>query len=105
MGREWLHKSSRGGDIGGGKSPSTVSITTAKGVNGKTRKEKEKNNSSSGCMSAIFNLFDIQHHHQFRFNHPSFTSESTIINHQQSNFVLQGKHFISCLFQIIYFKK
>nr|XP_043618103.1 uncharacterized protein LOC122589847 [Erigeron canadensis] len=49
------------------------------------------NSWSSGCMSAIFRVFDIQHHQSFRFHHPSFISESTInINSPQSTFSLQG---------------
>ncbi|KAJ0694243.1 hypothetical protein HanPI659440_Chr15g0606601 [Helianthus annuus] len=79
MGREWLFKVTGAGD--GGKSPSVVT----------GKKEKYKNTWSSGCMSAIYNLFDV-HHHQFRFHHPSFmSSESGFTDYQHSSsFSLQG---------------
>ncbi|KAL7585895.1 uncharacterized protein LOC111901685 [Lactuca sativa] len=88
MGREWLYKAAGGGDAssgrrGKGKPPST----TSKPVNIKTK--KERNSSSSGCMSAIFNFFDVQHH-QFGLRYPSFISESAINNPQQFNIGLQG---------------
>ncbi|XP_076952783.1 uncharacterized protein LOC143626662 [Bidens hawaiensis] len=68
MGRgEWLYKASGGVD-GGRRSPAD-----SKPMNRK--KIKDKN--TSGCMSVIFNMFDVQHH-QFRFHHPSFMPESTV---------------------------
>ncbi|GJS02286.1 probable serine/threonine-protein kinase dyrk2 isoform X1 [Tanacetum coccineum] len=89
MGREWLRKAGGGG--GGDrstceKSPSPTTATT-KHVKQKAR--KEKNNTFSGCMSAFFSLFDIQHH-QFRLHHPAFLSESTINNSSRMNIDLRG---------------
>lgn len=75
MGIEWMYKTK-----GDEKTKSSMN----------KRKPKDKNTSSSGCMSVIFNLFDLQHHHHFRFHHPSFMSQSTstITHHQLS--CLQG---------------
>ncbi|PWA64034.1 hypothetical protein CTI12_AA347740 [Artemisia annua] len=87
MGREWLYKASGGGDRSTGeKSPSAKTVTT-KHVKQKAR--KEKNNSFSGCMSAIFSVFDIQNH-QFRLHYPAFISESTINNSSRTNIDLRG---------------
>ena len=87
MGREWLYKASGGGDRNtGDKSPSAKTATT-KHVKQKAR--REKNNSFSGCMSAIFSVFDIQNH-QFRLHYPAFISESTINNSSRTNIDLRG---------------
>ncbi|KAI7735913.1 hypothetical protein M8C21_021502 [Ambrosia artemisiifolia] len=65
MGKEWLYKATG-------------------------KKEKHKNSLSSGCMSAIYGLFDVQHH-QYRFHHMSLMSSESVVNdYQQSDFCLQG---------------
>ncbi|KAK9075295.1 hypothetical protein SSX86_003618 [Deinandra increscens subsp. villosa] len=76
MGREWLYLYK---PSGGGGRKTTPAAAATKPTNKK--KVKDRNTPSSGCMSVIFKLFDIQNH-QFRFHHPSFLSESTITTHQ-----------------------
>lgn len=62
-----------------GKSPSTPNTNSA----GKSRKRggqrhtSSSSSSSGGCMSAIFHLFNIHHHH-FPFHQPSLISETPI---------------------------
>ncbi|KAL8253173.1 hypothetical protein R6Q59_036866 [Mikania micrantha] len=92
MGREWLYlykATGGGGSRGGRKSPPATAAETMNKL-----KAKDRNTSSSGCMSVIFNLFDVHHHQfrfRFRFHHPSFMSDpSTITNHRQSKLCLEG---------------
>ncbi|KAK1441490.1 hypothetical protein QVD17_07420 [Tagetes erecta] len=73
MGRDWLHKATRGEDGSGHKGVA----------------RKYSNTSSPGCMSAIYNLFDIQNH-QFRLGHSTFLSETAFNDFQHSNHFLQG---------------
>ncbi|KAL4557137.1 hypothetical protein LXL04_035308 [Taraxacum kok-saghyz] len=90
MGRERLYKAGGGGDgdaIAGYGNKVDKPSTTIKTVNRKTK--RERNNSSSGCMSAIFKFFDIQHH-QFGFHHPTLIFESAINTPQHVNIGLQA---------------
>ncbi|XP_076908791.1 uncharacterized protein LOC143565814 [Bidens hawaiensis] len=65
---------------------------------GKSRKrDGDKHVSSSstfgGCMSAIFNMFDIHHYHHLPFHQPSLISESCVNNniiHEEPNVILKG---------------
>nr|XP_043634982.1 uncharacterized protein LOC122606087 isoform X2 [Erigeron canadensis] len=97
MGKQWLLYKVLAGDgtAGGCNNNGTTTSNTKSG--GKSRKRRggdrhvSSSSSSSGCMSAIFHLFDIQNHH-FPFHQPPFISESTIstIHQQPNNIILKG---------------
>ncbi|KAI3749011.1 hypothetical protein L6452_12518 [Arctium lappa] len=104
MGKQWLlYKFTSDGGAGGchgtGKSSSTTKTTkaarkysrkTADHIPTPSSSSPSSSSSTGGCMSAIFHLFDIQHHH-FPFHQPSFISDSSFVNiPHQSNIILQG---------------
>lgn len=98
MGKQWLlYKFTSDGGAGGchgtGKSSSTTKTTKAAGKYSRKTDHiptsSSSSSSSGGCMSAIFHLFDIQHHH-FPFHQPSFISDSFVNIPQESNIILQG---------------
>ncbi|KVI10103.1 uncharacterized protein LOC112526463 [Cynara cardunculus var. scolymus] len=98
MGKQWLlYKFTSDGGAGGGchgtgKSSSTSKTTKAAGKYSRKTADHVPTSSSSssgGCMSAIFHLFDIQHHH-FPFHQPSFISDSFVNIPQESNIIHPG---------------
>ncbi|CAI9273996.1 unnamed protein product [Lactuca saligna] len=100
MGKHWLLCKVPDGDYNATTKHSSSSTTNTKSA-GKSRKRggvrptsssssSSSSSASGGCMSAIFHLFDIQHHH-FPFRQPSLIiSDSSINIPQEPNFILKG---------------
>ncbi|KAK6117747.1 hypothetical protein DH2020_048508 [Rehmannia glutinosa] len=71
MGREWLHWVAGGGGVG---RPSA----RRRRLSAKMVEEEEETSSAAGCMCAVFQLFDLQHHpFSFQPNTPFLQEEAT----------------------------
>ncbi|KAI3800135.1 hypothetical protein L1987_35445 [Smallanthus sonchifolius] len=88
MGKQWLLNKVAGDG---------ASASCHKKTAGKSRKRggdrphvSPSSSSFGGCMSAIFHLFDIQHHHHLPFHQPSFIQESSIKLPEEPNIFLKG---------------